>query len=164
MSSPPSKTTSEVSPEPRRCGQPRPTFLRRITASRRFPEYLQLRERLNLIVRSGVGNPFFAIHEGLTNDRTVIAGREYVNFSSYNYAGMSGDPLVVKAVQEAVAKYGASVSASRLVSGEKDLHRDLERALAQVHRSRGQRGVRERPCHQRDRHRPFAGRRRLGGP
>jgi 8-amino-7-oxononanoate synthase len=97
----------------------------------RFPEYLQLRERLNLIVRSGVGNPFFAIHEGLTNDRTVIAGREYVNFSSYNYAGMSGDPLVVKAVQEAVAKYGASVSASRLVSGEKDLHRDLERALAQ---------------------------------
>ena len=44
---------------------------------------------------------------------------------------MSGDPVVVKAVQEAVAKYGSSVSASRLVSGEKDLHRDLERAIAQ---------------------------------
>jgi 8-amino-7-oxononanoate synthase len=95
----------------------------------RFPEYLQLRERLNRIARSGVGNPFFMVHEGLSNDRTLMDGREYINFSGYDYTGMSGDPVVVKAVQEAVAKYGSSVSASRLVSGEKDLHRDLEQAL-----------------------------------
>jgi 8-amino-7-oxononanoate synthase len=96
----------------------------------RFPEYVKLRENLDMLEKSELGNPFFTIHEGLTNDRTTIGGREIINFSSYNYVGMSGDPVVVKAVQDAVAKYGTSVSASRLVSGEKDLHRELESTLA----------------------------------
>ncbi len=96
----------------------------------RFPEYLKLRQNLDMLQSSELGNPFFTVHEGLTNDRTIIGGREVINFSSYNYVGMSGDPVVVRAVQEAVAKYGSSVSASRLVSGEKDLHRELESALA----------------------------------
>lgn len=96
----------------------------------RFPEYVKLRQNLDMLENSELGDPFFTVHEGLTNDRTIIGGREVINFSSYNYVGMSGDPVVVRAVQEAVAKYGSSVSASRLVSGEKDLHRQLESALA----------------------------------
>jgi 8-amino-7-oxononanoate synthase/acyl carrier protein len=95
-----------------------------------FPEYLRLRERLQMVDAAGLGNPYFTVHEGLTNDRTIVGGRELLSFSSYNYVGMSGDPVVVRAVQAAVAKYGTSVSASRLVSGEKDLHRELERTLA----------------------------------
>src|SRR5208282_5037485 len=43
---------------------------------------------------------------------------------------MSGEPMVTKAAQEAARRYGTSVSASRLVSGEKPVHRDLERAIA----------------------------------
>ena len=96
----------------------------------RFPEYVKLRQNLDLLESTGIGNPYFTVHQGLTNDRTMIGGREIINFSSYNYVGMSGDGAVVKAVQEAVAKYGTSVSASRLVSGEKDIHRELEQALA----------------------------------
>lgn len=94
-----------------------------------FPEYVKLRERLSLAEAAG-WNPYFTVHEGVTNDRTMVGGRELISFSSYNYVGMSGDPAVVKAVQAAVAKYGTSVSASRLVSGEKDLHRELEQTLA----------------------------------
>jgi len=71
------------------------------------------------------------VHEGITNDRTIIGGREFINFSSYNYIGMSGDPAVIRAVQEAVERFGTSVSASRLVSGEKTIHRELEQELAQ---------------------------------
>ncbi|MGQ9822903.1 MAG: aminotransferase class I/II-fold pyridoxal phosphate-dependent enzyme, partial [Thermogutta sp.] len=97
----------------------------------RFPEYAALRERLHILKAAGLGNPFFTVHEGITNDRTVIGGREYVNYSSYNYLGMSGDPAVIRAVQQAVERYGTSVSASRLVSGEKDLHGELERGLAE---------------------------------
>jgi 7-keto-8-aminopelargonate synthetase-like enzyme len=37
---------------------------------------------------------------------------------------------VSKAAKEAIDRYGTSVSASRLASGEKDLHGELERALA----------------------------------
>lgn len=94
------------------------------------PEYLRLLENKSLTTKAGLPNPFFTVHEGLTNDRTTIAGQEYVNWCSYNYLGMSGDPAVVKATQDAVARFGTSVSASRVVSGEKTIHRQLERAIA----------------------------------
>jgi 8-amino-7-oxononanoate synthase/acyl carrier protein len=94
------------------------------------PEYKKLQENFRLTTASGLPNPFFSVHEGVTNDRTTIDGQQYVNFCSYNYLGMSGDPYVVRAVQDAVARYGTSVSASRLVSGEKPLHRQLERGIA----------------------------------
>ena len=57
-----------------------------------FPEYVRLRESLDLLEKTDLGNPFFTVHQGMTNDRTVIDGREMINFSSYNYVGMSGDP------------------------------------------------------------------------
>jgi 8-amino-7-oxononanoate synthase len=95
-----------------------------------FPEYRELRQRLDLLAAPGVGNPFFSVHEGITNDRTTIGGRELINFASYNYVGMSGDPAVSRAAKEAIDRYGTSVSASRLASGEKDLHGELERAIA----------------------------------
>jgi len=95
-----------------------------------FPEYLKLKQDLGMAESSGLGNPFFTVHQGLTSDHTIIDRKEYINFSSYDYLGMSGDPVVVRAAQDAVAKYGASVSASRLVSGEKDLHGRLEKTIA----------------------------------
>jgi 8-amino-7-oxononanoate synthase/acyl carrier protein len=95
------------------------------------PEYRKLQETFKLTIGSGLPNPFFTVHEGITNDRTTIGGQEYVNFCSYNYIGMSGDPHVIQATRDAVATYGTSVSASRLVSGEKPLHRQLERGIAE---------------------------------
>ena len=95
-----------------------------------FPEYLKLRQSLETVEGSGLGNPFFAVHQRVTNDTTMIDGRELINFSSYNYVGMSGDPRVTQAAKDAIDRYGTSVSASRLVSGEKIIHRELERAIA----------------------------------
>lgn len=94
------------------------------------PEYRNLQQALQMADRVGLPNPYFTVHEGVTSDRTVIDGREMVNFCSYNYLGMSGDPIVVAAAQHATARYGTSVSASRLVSGEKPLHGQLETAIA----------------------------------
>lgn len=94
------------------------------------PEYRKLRESIQALDRVGLANPYFTCHEGITADRTIIDGREYINFCSYNYLGMSGDPEVSQAAQEAIERYGTSVSASRLVSGEKPIHAELERALA----------------------------------
>ena len=95
-----------------------------------FPEYLRLKEQMETLTASGLKNPYFTVHEGVINDRTMIGGRELVNFSSFNYLGMSGDPLVVSAAQEAAQRYGTSVSASRLVSGQKPLHCDLEAEIS----------------------------------
>lgn len=95
------------------------------------PEFLKLRSALNLADSAGLTNPYFTQHEGITGDRTTIGGKEFVNWCSYNYLGMSGDPQVQAAAKAAVDRYGTSVSASRLVSGEKPLHRELEQAISQ---------------------------------
>ena len=78
----------------------------------------------------GLSDPFFKAHEGLAGATTRINGRELINFSSYNYLNLSGDPRVNQAIQEAVEQYGSSVSASRMVSGERPIHQQLEKALA----------------------------------
>ncbi len=95
-----------------------------------FPEYRRLQQQMQDTYSAGYRNPFFTVHERVINDTTLIDGREMVSFSSYNYVGTSGDPRVVAAVKRAVERYGTSVSASRLVSGEKPIHRELEQALA----------------------------------
>ena len=93
-----------------------------------MPDYLRLRQDLDRV--EGLGNPFFTIHEGIAKDTTQIHDRSLINYSSYNYLGLSGDPRVTVAAQQAIAQYGTSVSASRVVSGERPLHRELERAIA----------------------------------
>ncbi|POZ52140.1 aminotransferase class I/II-fold pyridoxal phosphate-dependent enzyme [Methylovulum psychrotolerans] len=81
----------------------------------------------------GVGNPFFRLHEGVAGATTQIGGQTYINYASYNYLGLSGDPRVSQAAKDAVDQYGTSVSASRLVSGERPVHRQLETAIAQTY-------------------------------
>lgn len=94
------------------------------------PEYLMLQKNMEMTKKPGVTNPYFTVHESITNDRTTIGGREYINWCSYNYLGMSGDPVVIEASRRAVTKYGTSVSASRVVSGQKPVHVELEQAIA----------------------------------
>lgn len=97
---------------------------------RQMPEYQRLKATMAMLSMTGIPNPYFSVHERVTNDTTVIGGRELVSFSSYNYLGMSGDPAVSEAAKAAIDRFGTSVSASRLVSGEKTLHRELERSIA----------------------------------
>lgn len=97
-----------------------------------YPEYLKLKQQQQEIVALGGKNPFFTPQEGLTNHLTMVNGRELINYATYNYLGMSGDPVVSQAAKDAIDHYGTSVSASRLLSGEKPLHRQLEATLAQL--------------------------------
>jgi 8-amino-7-oxononanoate synthase len=83
----------------------------------------------------GIRNPFFRAHDGVATARTTINGAAYDNFVSYNYLGLNGDPRVVQAAKEAIDRYGTSVSASRIVSGERPIHRALEQALAAVYQA-----------------------------
>jgi myxalamid-type polyketide synthase MxaB len=96
---------------------------------RRMPEYVRLRQDLDRV--ETLGSPFFKVHEGIASDTTQIQGRVLANYSSYNYLGLSGDPRVSEAAQKAIARYGTSVSASRVVSGERPVHRELEQAIAE---------------------------------
>jgi 8-amino-7-oxononanoate synthase len=78
----------------------------------------------------GLRNPFYHAHEGRLGATTTSEGRQLVNFASYDYLGLNQEPAVAEAAKAAIDRYGTSVSASRLVAGERPLHRQLERALA----------------------------------
>ena len=60
----------------------------------------------------------------------TIGGKNYILLASNSYLGLSVDPRVVKAAEEALRKYGTGSGGSRLVSGSSDLHRQLEEKIA----------------------------------
>ena len=60
----------------------------------------------------------------------TIGGKEYILLASNSYLGLSVDPRVIQAAEEAVRKYGTGSGGSRLVSGSSDLHRELEEKIA----------------------------------
>jgi 8-amino-7-oxononanoate synthase/acyl carrier protein len=95
-----------------------------------FGEYKRLRQTMAQMLMTGVPNPYFTVHESVVRDTTVVGGKELISFASYNYLGMSGEPRVSAAAIDAIRKYGTSVSASRLVSGEKPVHGQLEARIA----------------------------------
>jgi len=102
----------------------------RVTDVSQWPEYRALRQRLDLLDAQDIESPFFQVHEGVTGSHALIRGRRVVNFANYNYLGLSGDPDVTRAAQDAVARWGSSVSASRVESGERPVHAALEHELA----------------------------------
>ncbi|WP_330231694.1 aminotransferase class I/II-fold pyridoxal phosphate-dependent enzyme [Nocardia sp. NBC_00508] len=110
--------------------EPRPAAVEPEYRIADFAEVKAIDDRLSGAEALGLSNPYFLVNDGVTRDTSVIGGDQVINFSSYNYLGLTGHPAVVAAVQDAVARYGSSCSASRVLSGEKPVHRELEAELA----------------------------------
>ena len=95
-----------------------------------LPAFRDLRVARSASELIGLGNPFFRVHDARAGARTVIGGRVYDNYSSYDYLGLNARPEVLAAAKAAIDLYGVSPSASRLVAGERPVHAELELALA----------------------------------
>jgi 8-amino-7-oxononanoate synthase len=70
--------------------------------------------------------------EGQSGPVVTMAGRTMVNFASNDYLGLAGDPRLVAQAQAATQTYGTGATGSRLLSGHRPLHRELEQAIAQL--------------------------------
>jgi len=66
----------------------------------------------------------------LPGSRIELNGRSLINFASNDYLGLAGDDRLIEAAIAATRKYGTGSSGSRLLSGHRQLHRDLELAIA----------------------------------
>jgi glycine C-acetyltransferase len=55
---------------------------------------------------------------------------EVLNFCANNYLGLSSHPGLVKAAQEALARYGLGMSSVRFICGTQDIHKELEKKIA----------------------------------
>jgi len=96
----------------------------------KFPEYAQLKRQEQMLLAVTGDNPYFRVDQGGDGSAACIDGRQLINFCVYDYVGMSHDPEVAAAAKSAIDRYGTGAGASRLISGEKQVHRDLEQALA----------------------------------
>ena len=77
-------------------------------------------------------NPYYLRHDGRIGATTRIDGQEFLSFSSYNYLGLTTHPFVLDETKFAVEKYGTSVSAARILSGNRSIHEDLEHSIAEL--------------------------------
>jgi 8-amino-7-oxononanoate synthase len=98
-----------------------------------LPEYEILKIKRAVGDLTGIENPFYRLHDGRAGEFTSMGGRTIVNFSSYDYLGLNSHPEVAAAAKRAIDRFGTSVSASRISAGERQVHRDLEDALARLH-------------------------------
>lgn len=57
-------------------------------------------------------------------------GREVLSFASNDYLGLSQHPDVIAAAKAALERWGAGAGSARLIVGARDVHRELEEALA----------------------------------
>jgi len=68
--------------------------------------------------------------EHLRGTTYVIDGLTRLSFGSNDYLGLSQHPALIRAAQEAAARYGVGATASPLVCGHSPAHEALERELA----------------------------------
>jgi len=60
----------------------------------------------------------------------VSGDRKVVSFASNDYLGLTTHPVVLEAATEALARWGSGAGGSRLITGSRPVHRELEEALA----------------------------------
>ncbi|GFH62964.1 MAG: 8-amino-7-oxononanoate synthase [Candidatus Desulfovibrio kirbyi] len=83
--------------------------------------------------KMGMENPLFVCHERAAKATTLINGKEYLNFSTYDYLDINTHPEITEAVTQTARTFGTSAGASRLVGGERPQHLALERAIADLY-------------------------------
>lgn len=87
------------------------------------------RDEIERLTRSGLYRSLKTI-EPAANGRVTINGKEAILLCSNDYLGLAGHPALAKASIQAAERFGSGSGASRLVSGNFELHELLEKRIA----------------------------------
>ena len=91
----------------------------------------QLVEELNLIKESGLYKNERTIITPQGADISVSGGDEVINFCANNYLGLSSHPRIIQAAKDSLDTHGFGLSSVRFICGTQDIHKTLERKLAE---------------------------------
>ena len=64
---------------------------------------------------------------------TLDSGQKVLNFCANNYLGLSSHPEVIQAAKDALDTHGFGMSSVRFICGTQDIHKDLEKAIAEFY-------------------------------
>jgi glycine C-acetyltransferase len=87
------------------------------------------KDEISRLANSGLYRSLKTV-EPTTPGRVAINGKETILLCSNNYLGLADHPALIKATIDAVKRFGTGSGASRLVSGNLDLHEQLEKRIA----------------------------------
>lgn len=74
--------------------------------------------------------PYFIPLDDTEGTTVCVRGKRMVMIGSNNYLGLTTDPRVRKAAQDAIAEFGTSCTGSRFLNGTLAMHQELEQRLA----------------------------------
>jgi glycine C-acetyltransferase len=93
--------------------------------------YQRLRDELKSVDEQGLFKRERIIASPQDAVITLADGSEVLNFCANNYLGLSSHPDVVAAAHRALDERGFGVSSVRFICGTQDIHKQLERRLAE---------------------------------
>ena len=65
-----------------------------------------------------------------SSDIKLNTGKEVLNFCANNYLGLADSPALIQAAKDAMDSHGYGMSSVRFICGTQDLHKQLEKAIA----------------------------------
>jgi glycine C-acetyltransferase len=90
-----------------------------------------LQEELQNIQDSGLFKKERIITSEQGAEITISTGENVLNFCANNYLGLSSHPKVVQAAADTLRKHGFGMSSVRFICGTQDIHKTLERRIAE---------------------------------
>ena len=99
-----------------------------------FSKFDPLIKQRSDLLDAGLEDPFNLVMERVLSPVTAICnGRETILLGTYNYMGMTFDPDVIAAGQQALSDFGSGTTGSRVLNGTYAGHRDCEAALCEFY-------------------------------
>ncbi|MGA1494727.1 MAG: glycine C-acetyltransferase [Rhodothermales bacterium] len=90
----------------------------------------QLQNTLDEIREAGLYKDERIITSQQSAEIAVSTGDHVVNFCANNYLGLANHPDLIEAAKEGVDKYGFGLASVRFICGTQDVHKELERRIA----------------------------------
>ncbi|MEO6433317.1 MAG: aminotransferase class I/II-fold pyridoxal phosphate-dependent enzyme, partial [Sphingomicrobium sp.] len=97
----------------------------------KFDDIIALRDGL---LATGITDPFNLVMERVESPTVAICnGKRTILLGTYNYMGMTFDPEVIAAGQQALDDYGSGTTGSRVLNGTYSGHKAVEQALREFY-------------------------------
>lgn len=93
----------------------------------------QLQQELESLKAQGLFKKERIITSPQGAEITIEGGRKMLNFCANNYLGLSSHPRVIEAAKRAIDTHGYGMSSVRFICGTQDIHKELERKIAEFH-------------------------------
>jgi 8-amino-7-oxononanoate synthase len=86
------------------------------------------------VLAKGIRDPFAIVMQEVKSPTVaVIDGKETILLGTYNYMGMTFDPDVIAAGKDALTRFGAGTTGSRVLNGTYQSHMECENALKEFY-------------------------------